>query len=942
MSHPTVRLVCIGRAARPASPARALALLLFTISCGGDDSRAPADEPPPDVDRFTRTIITDGLDEPMAMDFDPDGIVYLVERTGGVRRVDPETGMNVTIGTIPVFTDGEGGLLGILLARDFTESRQLYLYYSAAEERVARLSRFRLTSAGALDDGSEEVILSWEHDVASHMGGGMAWQPGTDNLLLSVGENSVPTQYTPIHWTEEGGRREDSQRTSANTNDLRGKILRIRPLAEGGYAIPEGNLFPPGTAGTRPEIYIMGTRNPWRISFDSARGSLHWGEIGPDAGRDSAGIGPRGYDEFNVATAPGNFGWPYLIADNRAYHRYDPETGRYGEPFDPARPINDSPNNTGVRELPPAQPALLAYPYAVSERYPELNSGGRAAVGGPVFRRADFGAAPRPFPAYYEGGWFIVDFVRSWIMVLHTDEEATTIHSMERFLPDEEIDSPLDMKFSPTGDLFLLEYARAPLGRLSRISYNAGNRPPTVRLSASRTAGALPLDIRLSAAGTTDPDGDDLRLEWTIEAPPGAPLPGMQGPEVDLSLTEPGEYRIRLAAHDAAGATDTASLVILAGNEPPAVALEITRGNRTFLFEGDTIVYRVDVRDAEDGSLADGTLPAEGLQVTAEFLAAGIGAADLETVEERAASEPLRHARAIAAIGASDCATCHTVDASLVGPSFRQVAERYAGQPDAAPYLSRQIIEGSVGVWGGIAMSAHPSMTVREATGISEYILSLRDDGAAPRPIPPAGELVLSPGEPVRPGSAYLLRASYTDRGGPGAAPIRSTGALLLRHPLFAPENADSISEGTSFTPSTNDPGFIINSDGAHLGFRQVDLAGVTAVEVGALTRFYTWSHFIGGSIEVRLGSAAGRLVGGPVAVVPPAPPPPGGGAGDGPPSGGMVLGANLEAPARIPLEETEGVHDLFIIFRNPDAGRSDALMLIRSVEFVPQRTVVP
>src|SRR5690606_27626702 len=127
---------------------------------------------------------------------------------------------------------------------------------------------------------------------------------------------------------------------------------------------PEGNLFPPSTVGARPEIYVMGTRNPWRISFDSERGTLHWGEIGPDAGRDSAGIGPRGYDEFNVATEPGNFGWPYFIADNRPYHRYDHATERYGETFDPSRPINDSPNNTGLRELPPAQPALLAYPYA--------------------------------------------------------------------------------------------------------------------------------------------------------------------------------------------------------------------------------------------------------------------------------------------------------------------------------------------------------------------------------------------------------------------------------------------------------------------------------------------------------------------------------------------------------------------------------------------------
>ena len=55
-------------------------------------------------------------------------------------------------------------------------------------------------------------------------------------------------------------------RTAANTNDLRGKILRIRVKDDGSYEIPEGNLFAPGTAKTRPEIYVMGDRNPYRIS----------------------------------------------------------------------------------------------------------------------------------------------------------------------------------------------------------------------------------------------------------------------------------------------------------------------------------------------------------------------------------------------------------------------------------------------------------------------------------------------------------------------------------------------------------------------------------------------------------------------------------------------------------------------------------------------------
>lgn len=927
----------------PAAVIMVACLLGVAAGCG-DRQRVAIDTRRPDEDRFTRTVVADGMDEPMAMDFDPDGIVYVIERTGGVRRVDADTGENVLIGRLSVFTDGEGGLLGILLDRDFATSRRLFLYYTAAgDERQARLSRFTLAADGSLDPGSEVVVMSWEHDVASHMGGGMAWEPGTGNLLLTVGENSVPTQYTPIHWTEPGGRREDSQRTAANANDLRGKILRIHPEEDGSYTIPDGNLFPPGTPGTRPEIYTMGNRNPWRISFDSETGVLYWGEIGPDAGQDSAGIGPRGYDEFNVAPGPGNFGWPFFIGYNRAYHSFDYETGQYGPPFDPARPLNRSPNNSGIQELPPARPAALAYPYAVSEEFPELNSGGRAAVGGPVFRLADFEGAPRPFPAYFEGGWFIVDFVRNWIMVARLDEELDRVVSLERFLPAERYNSPIDMKFSPTGDLFVVEYGRAPTGRLSRIQFNAGNRPPTVRLTADRTAGALPLAVTLSSDGTRDPDGDDLRFNWSVVPPAGAAAAAIDPDRPSLNLTEPGEYRVLLTATDPDGASDSASVTIFAGNEPPVVSLAITGGNRSFFFPDGSISYTTAVADQEDGTLGGGTIDPERVEVTLEFLPAGASAEDLADIPNLPATSSMRHARAMAIMAGSDCAGCHTLDQPSVGPSFTEVSRRYAGEPNAAAYLAEKIIAGGRGAWGDVPMPSHPGMTAAEGAALADYVLSLGAEGGGPRRVPPSGTLALTADEPARPGSAFLLRASYMDQGAPGAAPIRAAQMILLRHPRFAPENADSISEGTAFTPSTNDPGFIINSDGAHLGFRGVDLDGIGAIEVGALTRFYTWSHFIGGSMEVRLDDPSGALIGGPVELVPPPPP-----ARDEPapsqgaPSAGVVLGANLEPPTRIAITPTSGIHDVYIVFRNPVARQSDALMLLRSIEFLRTGGTVP
>ena len=133
-------------------------------------------------------------------------------------------------------------------------------------------------------------------------------------MFLSTGDDTNPFAsdgYAPIDFRED---REgwDALRTSGNTNDLRGKILRINPENDGTYTIPEGNLFPDGMEKTRPEIYVMGNRNPYRISVDKKTGFLYWGEIGPDAGKTSPDRGPEGFVEFNQARKPGIYGWPFL------------------------------------------------------------------------------------------------------------------------------------------------------------------------------------------------------------------------------------------------------------------------------------------------------------------------------------------------------------------------------------------------------------------------------------------------------------------------------------------------------------------------------------------------------------------------------------------------------------------------------------------------------
>jgi cytochrome c len=280
----------------------------------------------------------------------PNGQVFFTELWSGRIRVwDPQTGTTTTAADLNVFIrpdstiqtgNTEDGLTGIALDPNFAENGWVYLFYSPAGPafypigagEVQYVSRFTYNAGSkSLDLGSEKILLQIPVNrvrpgkADGHTAGALVFGPD-GSLYISTGDDTTPhevstSQYAPID-ERPGNSIWDVQRSSANTNDLRGKILRIKPEDDGSYSIPAGNLFP-GDATHRPEIYVMGNRNPYRISVDSETGWLYWGDVGPDANNDDANKGPRGYDEINQAREAGNFGWPYIIADNQAYRDYD-------------------------------------------------------------------------------------------------------------------------------------------------------------------------------------------------------------------------------------------------------------------------------------------------------------------------------------------------------------------------------------------------------------------------------------------------------------------------------------------------------------------------------------------------------------------------------------------------------------------------------------------
>ena len=178
--------------------------------------------------------------------------------------------------------------------------------------------------------------------------------------------------------------------------------MRIRPSAGGGYTIPAGNLYPQGTAQTRPEVYAMGFRNPFRFSIDPANGWVYLADYGPDRNPPTTNRGPEGLVELNVIKAAGNYGWPFCHGDNQPYAPYNPSTGVVGAKFNCNAPVNNSPNNTGLTNLKPVVAPNMWYGYGTSPTFPELGSGGSGPMGGPVYRYDAANPSETKFPPYYD------------------------------------------------------------------------------------------------------------------------------------------------------------------------------------------------------------------------------------------------------------------------------------------------------------------------------------------------------------------------------------------------------------------------------------------------------------------------------------------------------------------------------------------------------------
>ena len=663
----------------------------------------------------TKVSAPPNLNEPIGFDVLPDGRVIQTDRRGGIRLHDSATNSTTLLAQIPVYIVNEDGMYGPAIDRNFEQNKWVYVFYSpptvkdvklstgevvtqttpagAAPNTGAaytvwdpyvgyfQLSRFKFVDATAgtpahLDLGSEQEILRVPQNrgACCHVAGDIDFDKH-NNLWLVTGDD------TPAGGGNSGGfapfndminaaglfnaPHGDARRGSQNTNDLRGKLLRITvkggdiaPIEAnrfgGAYTVPAGNLYAPGTEKTRPEVYAMGFRNPFRVQVDE-NDVAYITDYSPDSNTPAVNRGPAGTGRMMVVRKPANYGWPLCYRTDLAYYRWN---------FNTSQPLDDpatkhecnnpdrGPQNTsrwnlgggpsvepGLEYGPPITNPEMWYSFTpenqannpigtpcsayydgtlpVEQRvcprlFPELGTGGVGPHGAAKYKFDPDNPDTTKFPPYYDGAIFFGEFTRDTMREIRLDSQGR-VFKLNQLLncggvgsgQPFECDNPMDMQFDEDGHFYLLTYGDGFFAinndaGMYRWDYVKGQRAPRVSLSASPTDGQPPLTVTFSSEGTFDPDpGDSIRYEWDFD---GNGTVDSTAPNPTHVYTTRGVFTARLTVYDSSGQSASLNTTITVGNTSPTVNVTVPVEGGLFAF-GQSIPFAVTVNDPEDGAI---------------------------------------------------------------------------------------------------------------------------------------------------------------------------------------------------------------------------------------------------------------------------------------------------------------------------------------------------
>jgi glucose/arabinose dehydrogenase len=225
---------------------------------------------------FTEELVTGGLSSPTAMEFAPDGRLFVCEQGGTLRIVKRGGLLPTPFLQVTVDATGERGLLGVALDPNFSENRYVYIYYTATTPTIHnRVSRFKARGDVAVP-GSERILLELDplSSATNHNGGALHFGPD-GRLYIAVGENANPANAQTL-------------------TNLLGKVLRINRNG----SIPKSNPFYTTAVGQNRAIWALGLRNPFTFAVQPRTGRIFINDVG-------AGT----WEEINQGKAGANYGW---------------------------------------------------------------------------------------------------------------------------------------------------------------------------------------------------------------------------------------------------------------------------------------------------------------------------------------------------------------------------------------------------------------------------------------------------------------------------------------------------------------------------------------------------------------------------------------------------------------------------------------------------------
>ncbi len=511
---------------------------------------------------FGQELVASGFSAPTSFAFLPDGRILVAEKSGLVRIVK-----NGAVLATP-FIDirdrvndyWDRGLLGIAADPDFAVNGFVYLLYTYENDpaqwngsKTARLTR--VTAFGDTASPASEVVI-------------LGTTVGSTCHGLPVGTDCIPSE-SPSHtvgairfagdgtmFVTTGDAAEfnfvsDDALRAQDIDSLAGKLLHI---TTGGQGVPGNPFWNGDPSANRSKVWAFGFRNPYRFNLRPGTNMPYVGDVGWAA-----------WEEVDVGAPGANMGWP-------CYEGPDVQDG-YA-----TYPVCQSLYALGAGAV---QAPLVTYSHG----------GASAAVtGGPFYS----GSA---YPAEFQGAYFYGDYAQNWLRVLHVDASDQLVGGVTDF--GTELDGPVAIEMSRDGRLY---YLAINAGELRRISYTAGDTPPTAKATGSPTSGLAPLTVQFSSAGSADPDGDPLLYSWDF------------GDGTTASVANPrhtyaanGTFTARLTVADGRGGTGSASLVITVGNRAPAATITAPSASLTYRV-GDVISYSGSGSDPEDGALGGSTL----------------------------------------------------------------------------------------------------------------------------------------------------------------------------------------------------------------------------------------------------------------------------------------------------------------------------------------------